>query len=124
MADFATVSDIFSAAGPPTQGPEKALVVAAYLQASGSPEGFTGRSVNQELKNLGHVVSNVTNTLDSLMRRRPQLVVQVRKSSNAAQAHKLYRVTREGFATVARLVMLGRPGTEGEAAVDLPGPGA
>jgi DNA-binding PadR family transcriptional regulator len=64
-------------------------------------EGFT---LNKELKNLGHGVSNITSALDTLMSRKPALVIQTKKSGTSKQARKKYKLTLEGLRAVERMV--------------------
>jgi hypothetical protein len=87
----------------PRTSPEKALVVAAWLQAVQGSSDFDSGSVNRELKNLGHQSTNITRDFDDLIARKPKMVVQTRKSGSTKQARKLYRVTHEGLVEVARM---------------------
>jgi hypothetical protein len=98
----ADLPDYFNRAQPGT-GAEKGLVVAAWLQTVQGMSDFDSGSVNRELKNLGYQSSNITRDFDDLMARRPKLVVQTRKSGSTKQARKLYRVTHEGLAEVAKM---------------------
>jgi hypothetical protein len=98
----ADLPEYFNDAQPRTS-PEKALVVAAWLQAIQGSSDFDSGSVNRELKNLGHQSSNITRDFDDLMGRKPKMVVQTRKSGNSKQARKLYRVTHEGLVEVSRM---------------------
>lgn len=108
---YATVSDLFDAAQP-SDGPERALVVAYWYQEMEGREGWGGGDVNTTLKNLGHPLANVTKTLTSLRGRKPSLVMQVGKSGRSAQARKTYKLTAAGLREVRQ--MLGRgSGTDG-----------
>jgi hypothetical protein len=94
--------EYFNAAQPRTSA-EKALVVAAWLQAIQGSSDFDSANVNRELKNLGYPSSNITRDFDDLIGRKPKMVVQTRKSGNSRQARKLYRVTHEGLSEVSRM---------------------
>ncbi len=98
----ADLPEYFNHAQPRTSS-EKALVVAAWLQAVQGSSDFDSGSVNRELKNLGHPSSNITRDFDDLIGRKPKMVVQTRKSGSSKQARKLYRVTHEGLVEVARM---------------------
>lgn len=98
----ADLPEYFNSAQPRTSA-EKALVVAAWLQAVQGSTDFDSGSVNRELKNLGYPSSNITRDFDDLMGRKPKHVVQTRKSGNSRQARKLYRVTHEGLVEVGRM---------------------
>jgi hypothetical protein len=100
---YATLADFFSSCNPATDT-EKALVVGYWAQVKeGSPE-FDAQSINKELKHMGHGVANITSAFDNLIARKPQFVIQTRKSGNTKQARKLYKLTTEGIRTVERMV--------------------
>lgn len=98
----ADLPEYFNAAQTSTDA-ERALVVGAWFQQVQGMTDFDSASVNRELKNLGHPSTNITRDFDSLMAKKPKLVVQTRKSGSAKQARKLYRVTHDGLAEVARM---------------------
>jgi hypothetical protein len=106
--DFEDVASLFDAANPTTDA-DKALVVAYWLQTSQGTDTVDGFSVNKELKNLGHGVSNITDAFNTLMNRKPRHAIQVRKSGTTKQARKKYKVTGEGMKQVRNLVQ-GLPG--------------
>lgn len=108
FSDFAT---LFDHAYPET-GPEKALVAGYWFQACQNMDTFEGAQVNTELKHLGHGLPNVTDSLSSLMHRRPALVLQVRKSGRSKQARKLYKLTQEGIRKVLRMIAAPSPDDE------------
>jgi hypothetical protein len=103
FADFAA---LFEAAQPSTQG-EKALAGAYWLQVVQGRADFDSQTLNTDLKQLGHGVANVTSALDQLIRRRPQMVLQVRKSGTSKQARKKYRLTNEGIKRVKTMLLAG-----------------
>jgi hypothetical protein len=82
------------------QGPERVLVISAYLQQKSGQE-VTAFDVNKVLKDIGYAINNgISHTFDSLMSRKPQLMVQTKKNGNSRQSKKLYKVTDEGFKKV------------------------
>ena len=101
--DFEDVADIF-AVTTPRNDPEKALLVAFWLQKINGQSDFDSATVNKELKHLGHGVSNITTALTSLMSRKPQLVIQTKKSGSSQQARKRYKLTNEGLKQVERMI--------------------
>jgi hypothetical protein len=103
LLDFASVADAFAVANPKNSA-DKALVVAAYLQASKGGADLTGREINKELTQIGHGVRNITRAVEPLIRKKPQLLIQTRKEGLTRQAQKKYRVTNEGFTFVKRLI--------------------
>lgn len=100
---FETLADAFSAAGPPKSGADKALLVAAFVQTKSSPNGFVTRQISDELKHLGHPLSNIADTLTKILEKRPQPMTQIRKSGSSKQAQKTFKVTTEGMKTVAEM---------------------
>lgn len=92
-------ADLFAAASPKSNE-DKALVAAYWVQVHEGHATWASRLLNSELKNLGHSIANITDALSSNMRRKPQRVVQLKKSGNSRQANKTYKVTHEGLVYV------------------------
>jgi len=90
---------MFDVAGPKTNM-ERVLVAAYWVQVCGGADHFSGYTVNQALKDLGHGVANVTTALDSLKGQKPALVLQLRKAGTSRQARKTYKVTNAGVESV------------------------
>ncbi len=78
----------------PRTDPERALVAAYW--ASRDKRDFRAQEINGLLKDLGFGLSNVTDALNSLMTRKPNEVMQTRKSGAARQSRKDYRLTQAG----------------------------
>lgn len=97
--EFRDVGELVHAAQPGS-GPDYALAVAYWFQEVQERDGWTGADVNNTLKNLGHGLANVTQTLNSLKARKPALVMQVAKSGRSRQARKTYKLTTAGVRTV------------------------
>ncbi len=98
--DFPTM---FNAADPQTD-PERALVAGYWFQVVKASDDLHGQQLNDELKHMGHGIGNITDALSSLMERRPQLVMQTRKSGTARQARKKYKLTTEGVRFVEQML--------------------
>lgn len=92
---FEHFGELFAAANPKSNE-DKALVAAYWAQVVEGAETWQSRRLNSDLKDLGHSLPNITTALTSNMRKRPQRVIQIRKSGNAKQSNKTYKVTREG----------------------------
>jgi hypothetical protein len=101
--EYEDVASLYTAASPRTE-PERALVVGYWFQVHQGMKDFDSQRVNSELKNMGHGVGNITEAFTRLMDRRPQLVIQTRKSGTARQARKLYRLTHEGIKRVQGMI--------------------
>ncbi len=100
---FERISDLMDAALPQTVV-DHVLVASYWFQAVQGRENFTGQEVNSELKDLGHPASNITDSYNTLIKRKPSAVRQVQKSGSSKQARKLYRLTNEGVRTVDRML--------------------
>ncbi len=92
-------AELFAAASPKTNE-DKALVAAYWVQVHEGQDSWASRRLNSELKNLGHSIANITDALTSNMRKKPQRVIQLKKSGNSKQATKTYKVTHEGLVYV------------------------
>ena len=96
-------ADLYDAAGP-TSSADKALVGAYWAQVVQGNSQWASQGVNTELKNLGHGLKRINDALASNIAAKPALVLQVRKSSNSAQARKTYKLANEGIKAVERMV--------------------
>jgi len=99
------IADLYAAAKPKGDA-EKALVVAYWVQRSKGNGDFDAGTINRELKNLGHGIGNITAALGSLIARRPNLVIQTRKTGTSQQARKRYKLTNEGMKYVDRMIQV------------------
>ena len=100
---FSSLPDLYAAVSPSSDS-ARALVVGYWFQALQGEQDLDGFQINKELKHLGHGVTNITTALSSLIERKPQLVIQTRKSGNSKQARKRYRLTDAGVKAVERMV--------------------
>lgn len=100
---FADVAELLAAANPAT-APDKALVVGYWVQYIEGQAEFDSFTLNRQLKDLGYGVSNITNTLGSLMTRKPQLVIQTKKSGTSQQSRKKYKLTNAGKLAVENML--------------------
>lgn len=96
---FELFAELFAAASPKTNE-DKALVAAYWVQVHEGHASWASRLLNAELKNLGHSIPNITDALTSNMRKKPQRVIQLKKSGSSRQATKTYKVTHEGLVYV------------------------
>lgn len=100
----------FLAAASPGSDVDRVLCVAVYLQDFNEcPDvSLSGKQINDQLKNLGHGVKNITDCINTLKSRKPQHMIQTKKSGKAKQAWKEYRVTRAGVEYAYRLISEGK----------------
>jgi hypothetical protein len=100
---YADLAELYSTASPTTDA-DKMLVAAYWQQVHEQQENFDSQTVNGALKNLGHQVRNVTRACSVLMRAKPALMIQVKKSGSTQQARKLLRLTGAGIARVRQML--------------------
>lgn len=93
---FQTFAELFEAAGPSIER-DKALIAAYWTQICQHADSFGAQTLNDELKNLGHRVGNITDALTQLKDERPALVLQLKKSGTSKQARKTYKLSLEGI---------------------------
>ena len=110
--EFESISDLFEAAGPST-GADRALVAGYWFQCVKGEENFAGQQINDELKHMGHGLSNVTRTLTDLAEKSPSQVRQVQKVGKSKQGRKKYKLTTEGEKTVKKLLRGEAPNESG-----------
>ena len=104
---FDSISSLFALAAPQTES-DLALVGGYWFQSVQGESDFGSQQVNDELKNLGHRLANVTRAFDFLKQTKPALVLQVQKSGKAKQARKRYKLTQPGIKKVEELILAGQ----------------
>lgn len=100
---FDHFAELFNAANPKTDV-DKALVAGYWFQSVQGHPSFQAAQLTKELKNLGHAVGNITDALDSNIRRKPARVLQLAKSGSSKQARKTYKLTHEGQVFVQGMI--------------------
>jgi len=104
---FDSFSGLFDAASPGTES-EMALVGGYWFQFVRGEPDFGSQQVNDELKNLGHRLTNITRAFDFLRQMKPASVLQIQKSGRTKQARKRYRLTQAGMKAVEELITGGQ----------------
>jgi hypothetical protein len=100
---FERIGDLVDAAEP-ANAPDYALVATYWFQQLQGNEHVTGQQVNDELKDLGHGIANITDAFTSLQERKPAHARQVEKSGSSKQARKRYRLTQAGIRRVQEMI--------------------
>jgi hypothetical protein len=98
-----SLAELYHAAHPET-GADKVLVGGYWCQVCEGKEEFSAQVVNDQLKEIGAKVANVTVAFNTLKAADPSLVLQVRKSGKTQQARKLYKLTVAGIQAVERML--------------------
>lgn len=108
--DYETFADFYSACSPPTDA-DRVLVATYWATAiEGEPE-VESRPLNAALRDLGHGVGHMPSAFETLVARRPQPVVQTRKTGKSKQATRRFKLTAEGRRAVERMLASGQSGT-------------
>jgi hypothetical protein len=102
-AAYGSMADLYSAARPET-GWQMVLVGAYWFQVCENSPEFTAQVVNDQLKDIGAKVANVTVAFNTLKAANPSLVLQVRKSGKSQQARKQYKLTVAGIRAVEEMI--------------------
>ncbi len=104
--EFDTFAELFAQANPSSEA-LKVLVAGYWHQVVCSDSEITSAKLNKDLKDLGHSIVNINQKFDTLMGFKPQLAIQLKKSGNAKQARKKYKVTKEGIKKVEEMLRSG-----------------
>lgn len=100
---YGDLASFFHALSPDTQT-GMALVAGYWFQVVMGEQNLEAQAINDELKNLGHPIGNITRTLSDLKDQSPSLVMQTSKSGQSKQARKKYRLTAAGIREVELLL--------------------
>lgn len=92
VTEFAELFDVCR----PSEEKEKVLIAGYWYQFIDGNDSFDSQSINRQLKHLGHGIKNVTSAFTRLMKEKPALAIQIRKSGGSKQSRKLYKVTDAG----------------------------
>lgn len=82
----------------------KALTAGYWQQIIQDQENFTSLNANQELKNAGQGIKDITAAFGKLQKNKPPLVVQVQKQGTARQSRKLYKLTTAGVNKIEEML--------------------
>lgn len=94
--NFSSFAELFEIIDPKTHA-DRALAAGYWLQKCVGADSFDAQSANNELKNLGYGLPNVTAAIESLKKAKPAaLARQLRKSGKSQQARKTYQITDAG----------------------------
>ncbi len=107
-SEFGSFVDLFDAAQPESRS-QMVLLAAYWTQFCDGNETFASQAINDQLKDMGHKVPNITNAIDRLVQSQPALMRQVKKSGTTKQARKLFKVTEAGRRAVLALLEQGVP---------------
>lgn len=97
ITNYETVLDLFSEANVKKVS-SKILLMSAYLQEKLKFAEISSFDINSRLKRIKHGVSNISTAINGLMKKSPQLLVEVEKPGEEGKSsRKKFRVTEEGI---------------------------
>ena len=100
LAEFFSVTN-------PTSEEEKVLIVSYWLQEQEGHSEVQSFEVNKELAHLGYPIGNIARAFDRLIKCRPALAVQTRKSGSTKQARRKFKLTVQGIHRIEEMTMRG-----------------
>lgn len=115
IENFNNIPDVFASVNV-KKDVDRVLLVAAYLQLKNKLPDLTSREINKELQHLGYRVKNITTTIQGLINRKPQLMIQTWKNNSSKQGQKKFKVTSEGIATAKKMLINTSHSYDGEKA--------
>ncbi len=86
----------------PSSDAEKALAAAVYLSSKRNMSEVSSAQVQKELKLIGERVSNITQAISALVKKK--LIMQLGKEGNSQQARKKYKITPEAVRMVGEML--------------------
>lgn len=97
-----SLAELFADASPTTEA-EKVLVAGYWHQKQGA-EKLVSAAINKDLKDLGHGIGTINHAFGALMKEKPQLAIQLKKSGTSKQARKEYKITKAGLQKVEQML--------------------
>lgn len=98
---FSSFGDMFKYLRPSSDA-EKALAAAVYLHSKKNMTEISSAQVQKELKLINERVSNITQAISALVKKK--LIQQIGKDGDSQQARKKYKVTAEATRTISELL--------------------
>lgn len=100
LMDYDTVMDLFADAEVKKVS-QKILLMAAFLQERQSFKEISSYDINFRLKRLNQGVQNISSSINGLLNRKPEVMVELERSGSSKQARRKFRVTIEGLKVAA-----------------------
>ena len=93
---YDSLKEIFNASTTKRTG-AKMLLAAAYLQAKDNLKELSSYDISSRLKKIGEEVKHPSATINSLISRKPPLLLQTGKHGSSVKSRRKFRVTEEGL---------------------------
>lgn len=101
IESFSSFKELYKFVNPSSDS-EKALVSAVFLQLKKDFSELTSAQVQKELKKIDQRVSNITQAISALVKKK--MMIQLGKEGQSQQSRKRYKVTHEGIKSVAEAI--------------------
>lgn len=103
LMDYDTVMDLFANAEVKKVS-QKILLMAAFLQERQNFKEISSYDINFRLKRLNQGVQNISSSINGLLNRKPEVMVELERSGSSKQARRKFRVTIEGLRVAAEFL--------------------
>lgn len=101
-----TFAELYEASNASTH-PDGMLVAAYWVQVHDGRESFGSLELNNLLKDLGHGVTGTAKVMNTLIAKKPALILQLKKAGRTQQARKTYKMTEAGKKAVEQMIANG-----------------
>lgn len=101
LDSFTSFTEMYRALRPSSDA-EKALTAAVFLSSKRNMSEVSSAQVQKELKLIGERVSNITQAISALVKKK--LIMQLGKEGNSQQARKKYKITPEAVRMVGEML--------------------
>ncbi|MFN7120226.1 MAG: hypothetical protein ACK4TA_25780 [Saprospiraceae bacterium] len=101
LESFTNFTDMYRALRPNSDA-EKALTAAVYLSAKRNMSEVSSAQVQKELKLIGERVSNITQAISALVKKK--YIMQLGKEGDSQQARKKYKITPEAVRVIGEML--------------------
>jgi len=103
LIDYDTVLDLFAESNVKKVS-SRILLMAAYLQERHNFKEITSYDINFRLKRIGHGIQNISSSINGILKRKPQLMIELKKEGASKQARRKFKVTHEGLKAARNLL--------------------
>jgi len=93
---YDTVLDLFSESRV-KKSISKILLMAAYLQERHHFKEITTYDINFRLKRIKHEVTNISSIINGILKKKPQLLAEIKTEGQGKHARRKFKVTDEGL---------------------------
>ncbi len=103
LTDFDTVLDLF-AESKVSKASSKILLMAAFLQEKQGFKEVSSYDINFRLRRIGHGIQNISSAINTVLKKKPALMIEVDKNSSERQSRRRLKVTPEGIKAARKLL--------------------